>query len=914
MHFILPLVKVYSLLIALVFSAASIVHSRDATSAGRICNRDQLHMRHSHFNVKNVWHRETSTAFFAASDVPHLRSSLLPQRSFHDRRAERKNTLNISGDDYVAATEFAYTSFLEAKELMQQQLSGKANSDFVKTDPISIIGYVSKKRKLGRSLAFIDMVPGKQPRSRESARDFLKTTISTLWKRQDFLDCTGHSNRSSNGEKPRGKEKFDVCLTTVNPGTKVLIRGLPRRSRNSGEVVLLVQSCQLLGMPGTDWRYVKSILEWTYWGYGHNEHGTVNENKGLLNVDEVAKAACMDPITLRNLVSVSFANSTSNAEAMEVVAREIVERIPFDMNAPDLRELNMQQNNSNDGCAPALPDAPLEISKLPGGLTDTGVDWTSSTKMTVNDIIATHLCNDTTTMQLSTPISFSGWVQARRRFSESISVLKIVDNFQAVERQDASNTNFGNVVTCVLHPELIPDKKNEEDERSDKAIEKRGTLWAKEQNSVLSSVNMYARGAKVQIQGYVTADETSLNPTCWVTNIRLLRSSWAPSIINYILEMLSSGKLDFKEAATALSLRRGIIEAQELASLKSDRQRYWCAVEISSMLQDEQSQRGSINPEDRRLLQELGRLRTKFPLTKIASVPPLKNSGDNLDLQVDVPFYTWQNRRGSSTRKLMQSSRFQTKKEPQLHYMVSEITRITRSHPDYLKRPLQILDIGGGKGHLANALASYLNSDDVFVSVVDIDENTIENGRRRSIASGLEVSYWIGDASTLNDVRNVDDVEDLSFKNADIVVALHACGVLTDVALGHATCMNASFVICPCCFCSYPYLFVSALKQNEKSDKSERMQAPEWLDIHSSDLNQLRKLCEIQGDRSLALEAIHSLCALRLNAVSKRHISSLSSTPLVNLNLSLKMFPEKFSSRNICMVGELSHARDPDPI
>jgi len=114
-------------------------------------------------------------------------------------------------------------------------------------------------------------------------------------------------------------------------------------------------------------------------------------------------------------------------------------------------------------------------------------------------------------------------------------------------------------------------------------------------------MNMYARGAKVQIQGYVTADETSLNPTCWVTNIRLLRSSWAPSIINYILEMLSSGKLDFKEAATALSLRRGIIEAQELASLKSDRQRYWCAVEISSMLQDEQSQRGSINSEDRRL-------------------------------------------------------------------------------------------------------------------------------------------------------------------------------------------------------------------------------------------------------------------------------------------------------------------------
>lgn len=782
MTFIRLSVKVYSLLIALVVKAASIAHGRDALSAGRLCNHHQLHRRHSHFDVKSVWHRETSTAFLTTSHAPCIRLSSSPQRPFHDRRTARKKILNISGDDYSAATKSAYTSFLEANELMQQRLSSNANSDFVNTDPISIIGYVSKKRKLGRSLAFIDMVPGKQSMSLESVGDFLKATISTLWKRQDFLDCTGQSHMFSNGKKTRGKDKFDVCLTAINSGTKVLITGLPRRSRNSGEVVLLVQSCRLLGMPGTDWRYVKSILEWTYWGDGHNEHGTVNENKGLLNVDEVAKAACMDPVALRNLVSVSFAKSTSNAEAMEWVAKEIVERIPFDVNAPDLRELSMQQYNSNDSYAPALPDAPLEISKLPSGLTDvTGVDWTSTTNMTVNEIIATHLCNDTTTMQSSTPISFSGWVQARRRFSDSISVLKIVDNFQAVERQDALNTNFGNVVTCVLHPELIPNKNIKKDERSVKAIEKRGTSWDKEQNSILSSVNMYARGAKVQIQGYVTADETSLNPTCWVTNIRLLRSSWAPSIISYILEMLSSGKLDFNEAATALSLRRGIIEAQELASLKSDRQRYWRAVEISSTLQNEQSQRGSINPEDRRLLKKLGHLRTKFPLTKITSVPPLKNSDDNLDLQVDVPFYTWRNRRGSSTRKLTQSSRFQTKKEPQLRYMVSEITRITRSHPDYLKRPLQILDIGGGKGHLANALASYLNSDEVFVSVVDIDENTIENGRKRSIASGLEVSYWIGDASAMNDLRNVDNVEDVPFKNADIVVALHACGVLTDV-------------------------------------------------------------------------------------------------------------------------------------
>lgn len=126
--------------------------------------------------------------------------------------------------------------------------------------------------------------------------------------------------------------------------------------------------------------------------------------------------------------------------------------------------------------------------------------------------------------------------------------------------------------------------------------------------------------------------------------------------------------------------------------------------------------------------------------------------------------------------------------------------------------------------------------------------------------------------------------------------------------------MNSSFVICPCCFCSHPNLLVSALKRNEKNDELERMQAPEWLGIDPSDLNQLRKLCEVQGDRSLALEAIHSLCALRLNAVSNRHFSSLLPTPLVNLTLSLKIFPEKFSTRNICVVGELYRAIDSEPI
>ncbi len=790
MPFIHPNVKSFSLLIALAVKAASIVHRGDASSAVRMCNFHQRHKWQLHFDVRSVWHRGTSTAFLTSDRKPYFISSSQSKRSSDDRRTARKAISNVDGNNYEAADEFAYTSFFEASEVMQQCLPNDANSELVNPNPISIIGYVSRKRKLGRSLAFIDIVPGKQSISQESDRDFLKATISTLWKRQDFLNHTDQIDRSSHGEKSRRTEKFDVYLATINPGTKVLIAGVPRRSRNSGEIVLLVQSCRLLGVPGTDWRYLKSILEWTDWGDGHNDNGTINESNGLLRVDEVAKAARMNPIDLRNLASLSFSKSTSNAAAMEAVAREILERFPFDEDAPDLREVHMQQPNIDKKIsAPALPHAPSDLSQPPDEIKDviaTGVDWTSSTMMTVNEIVKIHVSNVTTSMQVSTPIFFSGWVQARRRFSDSISVLKIVDNFRAVEKEDASNSNFGNVVSCVLHPELMHDKKVEKRKQNVEELNNRESFWAKERNSVLSSVNMYgallARGAKVQVQGVVTADDMNMNKICWVTNIRLIHSSWAPSTINYILKMLSDGNLDFEEVAISLSLRGGINEAQELALLTNDRLRYWRAVEISSTLQDEQSQRGSIIPEDRRLLQELSPLRAKFPLTKISSAQPMKKPDYDLDLQKDVPFYIWQNRRGpSSSRKLIESSRFQTKKEPQLQYMVSEISRITKLHPDYLKRPLQILDIGGGKGHLANALASVFNRNEVIISVVDIDKKTIKNGKRRSIASGLGVSYWIGDASILKDLRSADDVEDTSLKKADIVVALHACGVLTDV-------------------------------------------------------------------------------------------------------------------------------------
>ena len=54
------------------------------------------------------------------------------------------------------------------------------------------------------------------------------------------------------------------------------------------------------------------------------------------------------------------------------------------------------------------------------------------------------------------------------------------------------------------------------------------------------------------------------------------------------------------------------------------------------------------------------------------------------------------------------------------------------------------------------------------------------------------VDYVACDASTATFDRTVD-----------IVVALHACGGLSDVAIGHALAHRAAaFVVAPCCYCA----------------------------------------------------------------------------------------------------------------
>jgi len=223
-------------------------------------------------------------------------------------------------------------------------------------------------------------------------------------------------------------------------------------------------------------------------------------------------------------------------------------------------------------------------------------------------------------------------------------------------------------------------------------------------------------------------------------------------------------------------------------------------------------------------------------------------------------------------RKGLSGTNWASKKRPQLEWMQNQIRCVLESHPDFGKRKLSILDIGGGKGFLANLLGGSI--EDVEINVVDISVGAIKNGEMKAKRLNVPVNYQVADASSVGlDV------------NADVVVALHACGHLSDVALAHAVHRDAGFVICPCCYNSNPHLRVPSSTQI----------VSEWLGLPDNDWMALKLLAEVQGNFPLASKAIGVICALRAQAVEEKSG--------VKRAVEIKSFPIQYSTRNTVLIG-----------
>ena len=184
-------------------------------------------------------------------------------------------------------------------------------------------------------------------------------------------------------------------------------------------------------------------------------------------------------------------------------------------------------------------------------------------------------------------------------------------------------------------------------------------------------------------------------------------------------------------------------------------------------------------------------------------------------------------------------------------------------------------------------------------------------------------------------------------RRVDLVVALHACGALSDVAVAQAVRHKAGFVVCPCCFNANQFLRVPveipptedpaeapAALASSSASVPVSVSAADWLGLPAASLAALLAAADLQGDHAAASEAAQTVCALRLEA-AQRHWAELwaelseqtgaSAQARASaagekqgcreevgnaaaggggaLRVSLRQFPIAFSTRNLCLVG-----------
>lgn len=102
-----------------------------------------------------------------------------------------------------------------------------------------------------------------------------------------------------------------------------------------------------------------------------------------------------------------------------------------------------------------------------------------------------------------------------------------------------------------------------------------------------------------------------------------------------------------------------------------------------------------------------------------------------------------------------------------------------------------IVDMGSGKGYLTFALYDYLNQLKLRPSItgVELRQNLVEFCKTVATQSGFDQLDFIA-----------KDILDYKPEKIDMLIALHACDIATDIAIAKGIMANASIiVVAPCC-------------------------------------------------------------------------------------------------------------------
>jgi len=728
-----------------------------------------------------------------------------------------------------------------ANDVLYNLLSAKDDSTII------LQGLVTKRRAIGKSLVFLDIIPMNIPdksydKGKKSKKNTRYDEIETITPVQAILkrDCWSklideNTNTTSS--------TYNIYHKIIQPGVHVQLLGEAGSSRNAQEAILFLNSGSIT-LVNDNPQHVRNILR----------YAAADNTKGdeTLDIDEVVNA--LPWITKEELESL-IGRDDSTTKSFYDIGVDILNRAPRNY----LYNPSKLMGSTNSQKVKLLPPSPPEYIEVPSS---TNAVDESQDVTTISNVL--RQLNQMSDDDQYTQFTITGWVQNRRRYQGAISILELVDEFSslAASSNDEGDNDIEGFklkdlwkdrIYAVLHPDALDSNNNTDTTTSCIELSERYG-------------NILCSGARVLLQGCMSSSSTTKGaPTFWVTSCTLLRSSWRLNTVRYVLDLLHEGKLDVEEASSALELQYSQGENISMGTTSAT-ERQWLAAELTQSLQGDNSRIGKITDEMKNSLKTFAYARESYPTEQISNKPEIAVSTGPL-------------------RTNIEGSRWERAKKPQLQLMIEQIANVLRSHPEYGQRVLKVIDIGGGRGLLSNFLAEIFGDSMVTVKVIDISKSATNNGRMRARRQGIKnIKFEARDATTL------------PFDDVDVVVALHACGVLSDVALGHATCQGAGFVICPCCFKSNPHLRVSI--PAEESSITELVTSEEWLGVDPSDYKHLKHLAELQGDIDIASKAMHTICGLRALAVSRRSAA--------NLDISILKFPVGFSTRNLCLVGKFN--------
>jgi hypothetical protein len=272
-----------------------------------------------------------------------------------------------------------------------------------------------------------------------------------------------------------------------------------------------------------------------------------------------------------------------------------------------------------------------------------------------------------------------------------------------------------------------------------------------------------------------------------------------------------------------------------------------------------------------------------------------------------VPLALAMKLQSSTTTVAVDESRaayWRTKKAPQLQWMLEQLRPIlapdshhaspSSSSPPAPGRPsphpIRVWDVGGGRGDLGWTLVAAFPH--VEVTVIDVNADSLHAGQHHPIGATLgcgahaRIRFVHRDFLDCIQPQNKEDGEMGPLPT--VVVALHACGGLTDAILAFlSTCRHPVWgVLCTCCFNKLRPLAARAW---------DRAAQPAGLWTHGLDAAHVHELLQVAelGDRPLeaqrAMQACNSLRLQRLYSVQ-------AESPITSHQLASSVSSSSFSS------------------